>query len=113
MRDNLDRVEVGDADPACLVCGGIQKAATISFGQALVQPDLIRAEQAARRCDLMLTVGTKLSVWPIAGVVPTARDAGAKVVIVNAEPTEMDEMAHAVLRGSISTILPQIVGAES
>ena len=60
----------------------------------------------------MLTVGTKLAVWPIAGVVPTARDAGARVVIVNAQPTDMDELAHAVLRGSISEILPQIIGAD-
>lgn len=87
------------------------KSATISFGQSLVQADLSRAGQAARGCDLMLAVGTKLSVWPIAGVVPAAKDAGARVVIVNAEPTEMDEFAHTVVRGSISTLLPQIVGA--
>jgi NAD-dependent deacetylase len=112
MERVLDRVRAGEEDPACRTCGGVLKSATISFGQSLVQKDLIRAEQAARRCDLMLAVGTKLSVWPIAGVVPTARDAGARVVIVNAEPTEMDELAHAVLRGSISTLLPQIVGEE-
>jgi NAD-dependent deacetylase len=105
----LDRVRAGEEDPACRTCGGILKSATISFGQSLVQKDLIRAEQAARRCDLMLAVGTKLSVWPIAGVVPTAREAGARVVIVNAEPTEMDELAHAMLRGSISALLPRLV----
>ena len=113
MERALARVRAGEEDPACRTCGGILKSATISFGQALVQADLARAGQAARRSDLMLAVGTKLSVWPIAGVVPAARDAGARVVIVNAEPTEMDEMAHAVLRGSISTILPEIVGTES
>lgn len=106
----LARVRAGEEDPACLACGGILKSATISFGQSLVQADLMRAQQAARRCDLMLTVGTKLSVWPIAGVVPAARDAGARIVIVNAEPTEMDEFAHAALRGSISTILPDLLG---
>jgi NAD-dependent protein deacetylase/lipoamidase len=111
MERMLERVRAGEEDPACRTCGGILKSATISFGQSLVQADLARAGQAARRCDLMLAVGTKLSVWPIAGMVPTARDAGARVVIVNAEPTEMDEMAHAVLRGSISELLPQIVGA--
>jgi NAD-dependent protein deacetylase/lipoamidase len=105
----LERVRAGEEDPACLTCGGILKSATISFGQSLVQADLMRAQQAARRCDLMLTVGTKLSVWPIAGVVPAARDAGARIVIVNAEPTEMDELAHAALRGSISTILPDLL----
>jgi NAD-dependent deacetylase len=106
----LERVRAGEEDPACRGCGGILKSATISFGQSLVQADLARAEQAAQRCDLMLAVGTKLSVWPIAGVVPAARDTGARVVIINAEPTEMDEMAHAVLRGSISALLPQVVG---
>ena len=110
MERVLARLRAGEEDPACRTCGGILKSATISFGQSLVQKDLIRAEQAARRGDLMLAVGTKLSVWPIAGVVPTARDAGARVVIVNAEPTEMDELAHAALRGSISELLPRIVG---
>jgi len=112
MERALERVIAGEEDPACRSCGGILKSATISFGQALVQADLARAGQAARRSDLMLTVGTKLAVWPIAGVVPTARDAGARVVIVNAQPTDMDELAHAVLRGSISEILPQIIGAD-
>ena len=57
----------------------------------------------------MLTVGTKLSVYPIAGVVPVAKRARARVVIINAEPTEMDELADAVLRGSIGTLLPSLV----
>jgi NAD-dependent deacetylase len=112
MERALARVRAGEDDPPCRTCGGILKSATISFGQALVQKDLIRADHAARRSDLLLAVGTKLSVWPIAGVVPTARDAGARVVIVNAEPTDMDELAHAVLRGSISALLPAIAGDE-
>jgi NAD-dependent protein deacetylase/lipoamidase len=58
----------------------------------------------------MLAVGTKLSVWPIAGVAPVAKEAGARLVILNAEPTEMDELADAVLRGSISELLPRLVG---
>jgi NAD-dependent SIR2 family protein deacetylase len=90
-------------------CGGILKSATISFGQGLVAEDLARAQQAARLCDLLLTVGTKLSVWPIAGVVPLAKESGARVVIINAEPTEMDQLADAVLRGSISELLPGLV----
>ena len=64
------------------------------------------SERAAHGCDLMLAIGTKLSVYPIAGVVPVAKSAGARVVIVNAEPTEMDEIADIVLRGSISRLLP-------
>ena len=110
MERALARVRAGEEDPPCRSCGGILKSATISFGQGLVAADLARAEQAARRADLMLAVGTKLSVWPIAGVVPLAREAGARVVIVNAEPTEMDELADSVLRGSISELLPRLVG---
>ena len=110
MERALARVRAGEDDPPCRPCGGILKSATISFGQSLVPEDLRRAELAARRCDLMLAIGTKLSVWPVAGVVPTAKDAGARVVIVNAEPTEMDGMADAVLRGSIGDILPRLAG---
>ena len=110
MERALARVRAGEEDPPCRSCGGILKSATISFGQSLVQVDLRRAQEAAQRCDFMLTVGSTLSVFPAAGVVPVARDAGARVVIVNAAPTQMDELADAVLRGSISDILPAIVG---
>jgi NAD-dependent deacetylase len=110
MERALDRVRAGEADPACRSCGGILKAATISFGQSLVPEDLLRAEQAARRCDLMLAVGSTLSVFPIAGVVPVAKRSGARVVILNAQPTEMDGLGDAVLRGSISALLPRLVG---
>ncbi len=71
--------------------------------------DLRRAEQAALRADLLLAIGSTLAVYPAAGVVPTAKRAGARVVIVNAEPTQMDDLADAVLRGSISAILPRLV----
>ncbi len=106
----LDRVRAGEADPACLACGGMLKSATISFGQRLVEADLDRAFEAAGSCDLLLAVGSTLSVYPVAAMVPTARQAGASVVIVNAEPTEMDDLADVVVRGSISEVLPIIVG---
>jgi NAD-dependent deacetylase len=109
MERALARVRAGEADPPCRTCGGILKSATISFGQGLVAADLQRATAAARRCDLMLAIGTKLSVYPIAGVVPMAKEAGARVIIVNAEPTEMDALADAVLRGSISALLPRLL----
>jgi len=112
MERALARVRAGEADPPCRSCGGILKSATISFGQALVQEDLLRAEQAANACDLLLAIGTTLAVYPIAGVVPVAKRAGARVVILNAEPTEMDGIADAVLRGSISEILPRLVMAD-
>jgi NAD-dependent deacetylase len=113
MERALARVEAGEEDPPCRTCGGILKSATISFGQALVPEDLMRAQMAASECDLLLAVGSTLSVYPIAGVVPVAKRAGARVVILNAEPTEMDEMADAVLRGSISEILPRLVAADA
>jgi NAD-dependent deacetylase len=109
MERALARIRAGEEDPPCRSCGGILKSATISFGQGLVDDDLKRAQQAAASCDLMLAVGTKLSVYPIAGVVPVAKRAGARVVILNAEPTEMDELGDAVLRGSISNLLPRLV----
>src|SRR5437763_5279057 len=93
MERALERVRAGEDDPPCRTCGGILKSATISFGQSLVEDDLEKADLAARSCDLMLTVGTTLGVYPIAGVVPIARRAGARVVIVNGGPTEMDDMA--------------------
>jgi NAD-dependent deacetylase len=113
MERALARVRAGEDDPACRSCGGILKSATISFGQNLVARDLERAETAARSCDLLLAVGSTLSVFPIAGVVPVAKRAGARVVIVNAQPTEMDELADAVIRGPIGQILPVLVNATS
>ncbi|MCS5637426.1 MAG: NAD-dependent deacetylase [Myxococcota bacterium] len=109
MERALMRVRAGEEDPPCRSCGGILKSATISFGQGLVFEDLSRSEVAARECDLILAVGTTLGVYPIAGVVPVARECGAGVIILNAEPTEMDGLANVLLRGSISEVLPQIL----
>jgi NAD-dependent deacetylase len=109
MERTLARLRAGEEDPACHTCGGILKSATISFGQGLVQADLARAERAARACSLMMAIGTKLAVWPIAGVVPIAKESRARVVILNAEPTEMDGLADVVLRGSISDVMSKIV----
>jgi NAD-dependent deacetylase len=111
MPEVLERVRQGEEDPACQVCGGILKAATISFGQSLLPEDLARAEEAALRCDLVLAVGTTLAVYPAAGLVPLARRRGAAVVIVNGEPTELDTLADVVVRGRIGEVLPVVVGA--
>lgn len=110
MEYALDRVDAGEEDPDCVDCGGILKSSTISFGQSLVAADLERAELAARSCDLMLAIGTTLAVYPIANVVPIAKSLGASVVIVNGESTEMDGLADVVVRGSISDVIPQILG---
>jgi len=108
-----ERLHAGEPDPDCPDCGGILKSATVSFGQALVPADLMRAEALARECDLLLAVGSTLSVYPVAAVVPTAKQSGARIVIVNAEPTEMDELADAVLRGNIGELLPRIVAGSN
>ena len=110
MERALDRVRAGEEDPPCRTCGGILKSATISFGQNLVPDDLERAERAVNQCDLILAVGSSLTVYPAAGLVPLARSAGARIVIVNAEPTPYDDIADAVLGGSISKVLPALVG---
>ncbi|HEV3354516.1 MAG TPA: Sir2 family NAD-dependent protein deacetylase [Acidimicrobiales bacterium] len=109
MERALERVRAGEDDPPCRSCGGILKSATISFGQNLVADDLMRAQLAAETCDLLLAVGSTLSVYPAAGMVPIAKEAGAALIIVNAEPTPFDPIADAVLRGSISEILPALV----
>jgi NAD-dependent deacetylase len=109
MRENLDRVEAGEPDPRCLVCGGMQKAATISFGQPL-KIDVLRAAQlAAQQCDLLLVVGTTLQVQPAAGLAQVAVAAGARLVIVNSDPTPYDDLASALLRDPIGQTLPRLV----
>ena len=109
MERALDRVRAGEADPPCRTCGGILKSATISFGQQLVPGDIMRAEQAAMECDLLLAVGSSLVVYPVADVVPVAKRSGARLVIANAEPTPFDDIADVVLRGSLSEVLPALV----
>lgn len=111
MTDVLARIDAGEEDPDCADCGGILKAATISFGQALDPTTLRRACQAAAGADLLLAVGTSLTVQPAAGLVEVAARAGARVVIVNASPTPYDAMADAVLREPIGTVLPKLVAA--
>lgn len=109
MEEALERVRAGEDDPPCRRCGGILKSAAVLFEQPLDPTDLARAEAAAHSCDLLLAVGSTLSVYPAAGVVPLAKRAGAAVVILNAEPTDLDHLADVVLRGSISELLPALV----
>jgi NAD-dependent deacetylase len=110
MSTTLERVRAGEDDPACLVCGGILKSATISFGQSLVPEDMARAERAAVACDLLVAVGSSLAVFPAAALVPTAHRNGAGIVIVNAEATAFDDLADVVVRTPIGEALPAIVG---
>jgi NAD-dependent deacetylase len=104
----LDRVRAGEADPPCRTCGGILKSATISFGQALVPEVITAAVDAAENADLLLAIGTSLQVYPVAGLVPLAKAAGARVVIVNGKRTPFDEQVDAVIRAPIGDVLPRI-----
>ena len=109
MTKVLTRLRAGEVDPDCPVCGGILKSATVSFGQPLMREDMERAEQACRECNLLLAIGSSLSVYPVAGLLPLARECGAKIIIVNAVATSMDSLAHMVLLDRISDVLPRLV----
>ena len=109
MQKALDRVLAGEEDPACKSCGGILKSATISFGQSLEAESLERAQVASQECDLLLCIGTSLGVFPVANMVPIARNFGAEIVIVNAEPTGFDDLASVLVGGSISDVLPAML----
>jgi len=110
MQDTLDRVRAGEEDPPCRKCGGMLKSDTISFGQPLVQEVIRQAIDVAMGADVLLSVGTSLQVYPVASIVPIAKDAGARLVILNAQPTPFDEIADAVFSGAISEVLPHLCG---
>jgi len=109
MEPVLDRLRAGEDDPHCRRCDGLLKSATVSFGQSLVAADLRRAERAALECDLLLAIGSTLTVSPACDLVPVAAAAGARVVIVNAQPTPFDRLADAVVRQPISLALAALV----
>ena len=113
MEPVLDRVRGGEEDPPCERCGGVLKSATISFGQPLVPHVIGRALRSAEEADLLLAVGTSLQVYPVAGAVPSAKASGARIVIVNAEPTPFDDLADAVIRESIGDVLPALCGGRA
>jgi NAD-dependent deacetylase len=108
MLSVLERVRAGDEDPACELCGGVLKSDTISFGQALVPEVIDAALAAAERCDLLIAAGSSLSVFPAANVVPRAKSAGARIVILNGEPTKMDRFADAIVLGPLAETLPAL-----
>jgi NAD-dependent deacetylase len=111
MSATLARVRAGELDPACEACGGILKSDTVSFGQNLDPRLLARAEDAASGCDLFLAVGTSLTVYPVARLPELALASGARLAIINAEPTPLDDRAHAVMRGQAGEILAGVAAA--
>jgi NAD-dependent deacetylase len=109
MQEQLERVRSGDPDPACTKCGGIQKSATVAFGEQLDPLVLEAAVVASSTCDLFLAVGTSLAVQPAALLAAEAHRRGARLVIVNQGETPLDDRADAVLREPIGEVLPRIV----
>ena len=109
MQEQLDRVRAGEPDPACTACGGIQRSATIAFGERLDPLVLETAFVAAHACDLFLAVGTSLSVQPAALLAVEAHRRGARLVIVNQGETPLDERADTVIRAPIGEVLPGLV----
>ena len=109
MQQQLVRVRAGEPDPACTACGGIQKSATVAFGEQLDALVLETALVASRACDLFLAIGTSLSVQPAALLAAEAQRRGARLVIVNQGETPLDGRADAVLRDPIGEVLPRLV----
>jgi NAD-dependent protein deacetylase/lipoamidase len=95
--------------PDCPSCGGFIKTATISFGQAMPDAAMQRAEELALRCDLFAAIGSSLVVWPAAGFPLMAKRNGARLIIINREPTEFDEIADLVVRQDIGTVLEPFI----
>lgn len=108
MEAALTRVKAGEDDPPCRTCGGVLKSATISFGQPLNEGDMERARAAAESCDVFLAIGTSLTVYPVAYLPAVAARAGARVVVMNAEPTRYDASADVVLDVPLGSALPAI-----
>lgn len=109
MEDALARVAAGEEDPPCLECGGILKSATVMFGERLDPTVLGEAIAITKACQVFIAVGTSLQVQPAAGLAGLAADHGARLVIVNAEPTPYDDQADEVVREPIGTALPELL----
>ena len=110
VEEAFARIDAGEPDPPCLECGGILKTATVMFGENLDPSLLSQAAIIARACTVFFAVGTSLQVYPAAGLVALAADSGARLVIVNAEPTPYDPVADEVVREPIGEALPRLLG---
>jgi NAD-dependent deacetylase len=96
--------------PNCIDCGEPVKTATISFGQAMPEDAMERARGLAQACDLFIAIGSSLVVWPAAGFPMMAKNSGARLVIINREPTDQDDIADLVIRYDIGETLGPFVG---
>jgi NAD-dependent deacetylase len=101
--------ETGSA-PDCSICGEPVKTATISFGQAMPEDAMRRAAELAKACELFIAIGSSLAVWPAAGFPLMAKNGGARLVIINNEATEQDDVADLVIRHDIGETLAPFAG---
>ena len=99
----------GGRSPDCPGCGGFIKTATVSFGQAMPEPAMRRAQALTEACDLFLAIGSSLVVWPAAGFPLMAKRNGARLVIINREPTDFDDIADLVARHDIGAVLEPFI----
>jgi NAD-dependent deacetylase len=104
------RFDAEGGAPDCTECDEPIKTATISFGQAMPEQEMVRATELAQHCDLFIAIGSSLVVWPAAGFPMMARNCGAKLVIINREPTDQDDIADLVIRHDIGETLGPFVG---
>ena len=109
MTEALDRVRAGEEDPPCPGCGGILKSATVMFGQPLDPEVFGRALAAAEDADLFLAIGSTLTVEPAASLCRVAAEAGARLIIINRDPTPYDPIASAVISQPIGEAVPALV----
>ena len=99
----------GGRSPECTVCDGYIKTATVSFGQSMPESAMRRAQELTELCDLFLAIGSSLVVWPAAGFPLAAKRNGARLVIINRDETEFDEIADLVLHDDIGTVLAPFI----
>jgi NAD-dependent deacetylase len=111
ITQNIDNLhQASGLAPDCTHCDEPVKTATISFGQAMPEDAMLRATKLAQQCDLFLAIGSSLVVWPAAGFPVMAKNCGARLVIINREPTDQDHLADLVLRYDIGETLGPFVG---
>jgi NAD-dependent deacetylase len=99
----------GGQAPDCVSCGGHIKTATVSFGQAMPEQAMRRAQELAESCDLFVAIGSSLVVWPAAGFPLAAKRAGARLIIINREATDFDEIADLVIHDDIGAVLSPFI----
>ncbi|GCE46636.1 NAD-dependent deacetylase [Thermosporothrix hazakensis] len=109
IEDVQRRVDAGEAEPRCSLCGGYLKAATILFGQRIPDDVLTRAKELSIRCDLFLVVGSSLKVTPASHLPRLALQAHIPLIIINVEPTRLDQQADVTLHEKAGTVLPRLI----